>query len=114
MSHFVYVFPLWNENCPEGSSDIFICPTERVLWSSSATDAFRLPMEEHFWKSVIWHAEDVSKVSPSTFSYNSCDIWLACVGTDPAIVDTALPTDTKDSEKTVILKGGKAFLQFPR
>jgi hypothetical protein len=61
-------------------------------------------VEKHFWKSVIWHAEDVSKVLPSTLSYNGCDIWLACTGTDLIIADTASPTDSRDLAKTVILE----------
>ena len=32
----------------KGSSVTFIHPTERVLWSSSVTGTFRLPVDEYF------------------------------------------------------------------
>ena len=53
-------------------------------------------MEEYVWKSVIWHVEDVPKVSPSTLSYNGCDIWLACAGMDLVVTDIVSLSDSKD------------------
>ena len=78
---------------------------EHVLWFSLMTGAFWLPMEEYF-------AENVTKIWPSTLSYNDFNKCLACASTDLIVADTVSPADSKDSAKTVILKGGKAFLLF--